>query len=53
MWRFDNRQSVLDSVNGNQERAADVLLGMSDPSYESQQHAAPVSIILLRMIMLS
>ncbi|OCB87339.1 hypothetical protein A7U60_g5478 [Sanghuangporus baumii] len=31
-------QSVLQSVDGDQERAADVLLGMSDPSYISQQH---------------
>ncbi|KAL5523459.1 hypothetical protein ACEPAG_7632 [Sanghuangporus baumii] len=31
-------QSVLESVDGDQERAADVLLGMSDPSYVSQQH---------------
>ncbi|EJD02659.1 uncharacterized protein FOMMEDRAFT_146546 [Fomitiporia mediterranea MF3/22] len=34
-------QSVLESVDGNQERAADVLLGMSDPSYVSQHHSAP------------
>ena len=32
------RHSVLQSVNGDQERAADVLLGMSDPSYNSQQY---------------
>lgn len=31
------RQSVLESVNFNQERAIDVLLGMSDPSYVSAQ----------------
>lgn len=31
------RQSVLDSVNGDQERALDVLLGMSDPEYVSTQ----------------
>ncbi|KAJ3009847.1 hypothetical protein NUW54_g2652 [Trametes sanguinea] len=32
-------QSVLDSVNGDQERAVDVLLGMSDPEYVSTQNA--------------
>ncbi|KAI0081978.1 hypothetical protein K474DRAFT_1694672 [Panus rudis PR-1116 ss-1] len=31
-------QSVLESVNNNQERAIDVLLGMSDPSYVSAHH---------------
>ncbi|KAH9858926.1 hypothetical protein C2E23DRAFT_864710 [Lenzites betulinus] len=30
-------QSVLDSVNGDQERAIDLLLGMSDPDYVSTQ----------------
>ncbi|KAJ8473401.1 hypothetical protein ONZ51_g7887 [Trametes cubensis] len=30
-------QSVLDSVNGDQERALDILLGMSDPEYVSTQ----------------
>jgi hypothetical protein len=30
------RQSVLDSVYGDQDRAIDVLLGMNDPSYVSQ-----------------
>lgn len=29
-------ESVLDSVDGNEERAADILLGMSDPNYISQ-----------------
>jgi len=29
-------ESVLDSVDGNEERAADILLGMSDPNYVSQ-----------------
>lgn len=29
-------QSVLDSVNGNQDRAIDKLLGMSDPEYKEQ-----------------
>ncbi|KAJ7594458.1 hypothetical protein C8J56DRAFT_438239 [Mycena floridula] len=28
-------QSVLDSVGGNQDRAIDVLLGMTDPEYQS------------------
>ncbi|KAF9793216.1 hypothetical protein BJ322DRAFT_1103637 [Thelephora terrestris] len=32
-------QSVLDSVNGNQDRAIDKLLGMSDPEY-NEQHSA-------------
>ena len=34
------RLSVLQSVDGNQERAADILLGMSDPEYNSQSHNA-------------
>ncbi|TBU47317.1 hypothetical protein BD309DRAFT_988189 [Dichomitus squalens] len=38
-------QSVLDSVNNDQERALDVLLGMSDPEYvsttEPVQHVQP------------
>ena len=38
-----SRQSVLESVNGDQERAADVLLGMSDPNYVSHQHNTPVN----------
>ena len=29
-------QSVLESVGGDQERAIDILLGMSDPSYKPQ-----------------
>lgn len=29
-------ESVLDSVDGDEERAADILLGMSDPNYVSQ-----------------
>jgi hypothetical protein len=36
------RHSVLVSVGGNQERAADLLLGMSDPNYQSQEAAGPV-----------
>lgn len=32
-------QSVLESVAGNQDRAVDVLLGMSDPSYTSTERA--------------
>ena len=35
MSRF--RESVLASVNENQEAAIDILLGMSDPSYVSTQ----------------
>lgn len=32
-----NRQSVLDSVGGNQDQAIDALLGMSDPNYKSER----------------
>ncbi|KAF8517656.1 hypothetical protein JB92DRAFT_3142279 [Gautieria morchelliformis] len=32
-------QSVLESVAGDQDRAVDVLLGMSDPSYTSSERA--------------
>ncbi|KAF7985085.1 hypothetical protein HWV62_8963 [Athelia sp. TMB] len=35
-------QSVLESCGGNQDRAIDMLLGMSDPDYVSQQPPAPV-----------
>ncbi len=36
---------MLESVNGNQDAAVDVLLGMSDPSYVSSHHSveAPVA----------
>ncbi|KAH9929581.1 uncharacterized protein BXZ73DRAFT_47886 [Epithele typhae] len=34
-------QSVLESVNNDQERALDVLLGMSDPDYVSTSTQAP------------
>jgi hypothetical protein len=34
------RQSVLESVDGDQDKAIDKLLGMSDPEYEHQH--APV-----------
>jgi len=34
-------QSVLDSVDGNQDRAIDKLLGMSDPEY-AEQHSTHV-----------
>jgi len=37
------RQSVLDSVNGNQDKAIDKLLGMSDPEYKEQHPTNPVS----------
>ncbi|KAG5715347.1 hypothetical protein E4T56_gene17101, partial [Termitomyces sp. T112] len=30
--------SVLDSVNGDQDRAIDALLGMSDPEYKGEVH---------------
>lgn len=36
-------QSVLDSVNGNQDRAIDKLLGMSDPEYQEQQPSTIVN----------
>jgi hypothetical protein len=36
-------QSVLDSVNGNQDKAIDKLLGMSDPEYKEQQPTHVVS----------
>lgn len=35
-------QSVLESVAGDQDRAVDVLLGMSDPSYTSTQSSQVV-----------
>ncbi|KIM75984.1 hypothetical protein PILCRDRAFT_798452 [Piloderma croceum F 1598] len=35
-------QSVLESVGGNQDRAIDMLLGMSDPNYVPQEPPAPV-----------
>lgn len=35
-------QSVLGSVAGDQDRAVDVLLGMSDPSYTSTERADAV-----------
>ena len=36
----------MESVGGNQDRAVDALLGMSDPDYvpSAQEQAAPVSI---------
>ncbi|OBZ70922.1 hypothetical protein A0H81_09333 [Grifola frondosa] len=34
-------QSVLDSVHGDQDRAIDALLGMSDPNYVSTQAVPP------------
>ncbi|TRM70146.1 hypothetical protein BD626DRAFT_563825 [Schizophyllum amplum] len=33
--------SVLESVNGDQDRAIDMLLGMSDPEYKAQQAVPP------------
>lgn len=36
-------QSVLDSVNGNQDAAVDVLLGMSDPDYVSTHQSVRAS----------
>jgi hypothetical protein len=41
MGRINNRQSVLDSVNGNSDRAIDALLGMSDPDFQSDQPQQP------------
>ena len=40
------RQSVLESVGGDQDRAVDMLLGMSDPEYVSQAAPAPVQVSL-------
>lgn len=37
------RQSVLQSVDGNQERAIDALLGMSDPDYRSEAPPTPAA----------
>lgn len=33
--------SVLESVNGSQDAAVDILLGMSDPTYVSTHHETP------------
>jgi len=40
---FDNTvlHSVLDSVDGSEDRAIDLLLGMSDPDFVSSPQAAP------------
>jgi hypothetical protein len=38
-WTF-RRQSVLESVDGDQDRAVDVLLGMSDPNFKSESPPA-------------
>ncbi|PPQ84587.1 hypothetical protein CVT25_015790 [Psilocybe cyanescens] len=41
-------QSVLDSAAGNQDRAIDILLGMSDPDFQSetpQQQPAPQPVL--------
>jgi CUE domain len=38
-------QSVLESVAGDQDRAVDVLLGMSDPSYTSTERADLVRLL--------
>lgn len=40
------RQSVLESVGGDQDRAIDMLLGMSDPEYVPQAAPAPVQVSL-------
>ena len=40
------RQSVLESVGGDQDRAVDTLLGMSDPEYVPQATPAPVQVSL-------
>ena len=39
---FIDRQSVLESVQWNQDQAVDALLGMSDPEYKPV--AAPVRV---------
>lgn len=35
--RVNSRQSILESVNGDQDRAIEALLGMSDPDYVSSE----------------
>ena len=40
---FD-RQSVLESVGGDQDRAIDMLLGMSDPNYVPQEPPTVVQV---------
>lgn len=35
---------MLESVGGDQDRAIDMLLGMSDPEYVSQATPAPVQV---------
>jgi hypothetical protein len=37
-------QSVLESVGRDQDRAIDMLLGMNDPNYVSQEPPAPVQV---------
>jgi hypothetical protein len=46
-------QSVLESVAGDQDRAVDVLLGMSDPSYTSTERADVVRLFARRLTFLS
>lgn len=38
---------MFGSVGGDHERAADVLLGMSDPNYQPQHQAGPVCSLYL------
>jgi hypothetical protein len=39
---FFDRHSIVDSVGGDQDRAADALLAMSDPDHVPAPHAAAV-----------
>jgi hypothetical protein len=45
-----NRQEVLQSVQGNQDRAIDTLLGMSDPEYKSQHPPVPPPVRFVKLI---
>lgn len=45
------RQSVLESVGGDQDSAIDALLGMSDPEYRSDSR--PVAPVLVRKHLIS
>jgi hypothetical protein len=47
-----SRQSVLQSVGDDQDRAIDVLLGMNDPTYVSttSTHNVRASCLILQML---
>ena len=42
-------QSVLESVGGDQDKAIDILLGMSDPSYSSTAMATARDDVAVRI----